>query len=764
MGPGEASEMMAYGLVYVCLAALTLFVGTCWALFPPAAGGQGRYGVRGPRDVDAFARENGYSWDWAISMPIYGSDDELNQVQREYSLRRVIERLAGAEVETRTCMARGGGAVVLKLRCRVSRLIRQAVASGYRLELDESALEDRCRQGAKKASGEWIWRPLELAYDRRFCAAYFPYAHCFAAYDEREELRGLWRTDGEQVLRGVDRARLLLEIVQAPAANDGAGLALSKLVREGAILRSCGLHEYFDLRELAYRWRGLSLARTAFAQPLDDIRGYFGEAIALYFALAAKIATWQMLLAAMGLAAWASDLGGDRHRSVSTAFGVAATSWATGLARSWRADEARSALEWGTIVRDGDDQDDDAERAEYRESKRGTLIDSPITGKPGGYFYVPEPARYDLAIAGLFAATSCVGIVASGVAVEWGLKDCCSPKKGGTEVVFALLEALRIVATRRIARRAAARLVDLCNLRTERAYENARASACLGLDALNATAALGYVAFIRPFMPQSCSFDDNCLRELRVLLAVEFAARTFLFDLGVRVVARYARRPDELTALSDDPGGYDEQPFLETSLLTALDRLGHVACFATAFPPLAALATSTDVATLRIDALYLATTPTRPRPDKAADLGAYGSAVAAIPVLAAITNAALVVYTGRFFDLALDRTATPNTKPVLRLIIFLVLEHVLLGFHLILSLLVGDAATKDVDTQIKRHAFILSKVFANVADDDDDPDRHDSFLATLDTSKPFVPNLTIQANDEDWTPIQGSIGGGTLFW
>lgn len=738
MSPSESSEVLGLGLVYLATTGLILTGTAVWiALGWRSRGG---YGLRGSRGDP--------SWDWALALPVYASEAELTKEQKSYSLRMVIERLAHAEIETRTCLADGGSAVVVKLRARQERLLRHAARSGYRLELEEVALEERCRRGQRDAvSGEWRWRPLELGYDGRFSRLY-PFAHCFVAYDE--SLHALYRrVDGASILRGVDRARLLFDIVQSPTGAGGAGLAPTGLVRRRVLQASVCLHDFAELRELGHRWRGMSLPATPFRQPLQAVRDYFGEKVGMAFALEASIAAWGIVLACCGLVAWIDVASGDDSRVLPVAAGMAAVAWAAAVARHWKGAEARLALTWGTL---------DGVPVEHMET-RATLIDSPITGKPASYPRAPESSRFGARLRSVAVAATCLCVIVAAVAAEFGLKDCCSPRRGATEYVFASLDALRVEALAPALRWSAHHLALLADRHTRVDHDNTLAAYALVLQFANAIAGLAYVAFLRPF-GSSCSFGDDCGRELRVLLAVEFLIRS-LFDLGSRAKTT---ETNELAAVA--AGVRDDQSVAFRGLLRTLDRFVLVACFAAAFPLVALLATALDVASLRLEAASLANSLRRPPPDPAADLGAFSGALAAVPVLAAVSNAAILVYTTRYFDTAL--AANSRAKPALKLLLFLVIEHSAFAAYGLLTLLAP--ADADVRLQRQRHAFVLSKVKGDVADQDDDgffgagDDAARRLVPSAAHLSPLrLPDLTIYGNDEDWLPIPQA-GSTRAIW
>ena len=80
-----------------------------------------------------------------------------------------------------------------------------------------------------------------------------------------------------------ERQQLIASIIEAPNRANGAGLNLEKLKADGYLITAFPLHDPRNKALLVTEWLENSLF-TLDGQPVDRIRDYFGEELALYFA------------------------------------------------------------------------------------------------------------------------------------------------------------------------------------------------------------------------------------------------------------------------------------------------------------------------------------------------------------------------------------------------------------------------------------------------------------------------------------------------
>ena len=104
------------------------------------------------------------------------------------------------------------------------------------------------------------------------------------------------------MFRSVDRVKLVLSIIKADPNENGAGLVLQKLLKNGIIVGAYPLHDVNELRAVQDRW--LNYWAWPWNQPFGRIKDYFGEKIGLYFLFLGHYTGSVMVAAAVGLVFW----------------------------------------------------------------------------------------------------------------------------------------------------------------------------------------------------------------------------------------------------------------------------------------------------------------------------------------------------------------------------------------------------------------------------------------------------------------------------
>jgi hypothetical protein len=132
-------------------------------------------------------------------------------------------------------------------------------------------------------------------------------------------------------------------------------------------------------------------------QPVDDIREYFGEGIALYFSWMGFLLTmlWVPALTgvcvfAIGLAAFAT--GGTFDNPYVPLFCVLVSVWSIVVDSNWQNLETAWQYQWGTL----DYEEPQADRAEFVQSKRTHKLLKELLEKEE---YYPDPLWHGIALA-----------------------------------------------------------------------------------------------------------------------------------------------------------------------------------------------------------------------------------------------------------------------------------------------------------------------------------------------------------------------------
>ena len=112
---------------------------------------------------------------------------------------------------------------------------------------------------------------------------YLYYEHCYGPFVDEETMEKLYarHVRSESPFRGVDRIKLIMSMLAAPARDGGAGLPLDKLVRRRAAAAAFPLHDEDELKTIEQRW--IVMWQRPGKVPAHRICEYFGEKIAFYF-------------------------------------------------------------------------------------------------------------------------------------------------------------------------------------------------------------------------------------------------------------------------------------------------------------------------------------------------------------------------------------------------------------------------------------------------------------------------------------------------
>lgn len=85
---------------------------------------------------EAFVRENGYSYDYVVVFKVHDENANLSDVQKEFSMRKILQQLAGGGIETKMFYSVDRELVFCKLRASLERLGKEADRIDYKVEFD----------------------------------------------------------------------------------------------------------------------------------------------------------------------------------------------------------------------------------------------------------------------------------------------------------------------------------------------------------------------------------------------------------------------------------------------------------------------------------------------------------------------------------------------------------------------------------------------------------------------------------------------------
>jgi len=269
--------------------------------------------------------------------------------------------------------------------------------------------------------------------------------------------------------RSVDRINLIVSIIEAPRKFRGCGLAISKLLKlkNTHLLAFFALHEKAKKEDLERHW--LSIQGTL-SQPLDEIRDYLGEKIALYFAFLQFYTRMLAIPAIIGVLfaglQYTQSLAG---RDGTWVFYLCMIAWCTSFLELWRQQESALRVKWGMTKFSQKEQP----RPEYH----GDWVYSPIDGKLESYFPFWKKFLRALQSFGVIAVIivmllSCmVGVFIARFIIQQ--EGIAGDKKLAPVIIGSVLNVFNIQFWNFVYGQVAAILNEYENHRTDTEFENA---------------------------------------------------------------------------------------------------------------------------------------------------------------------------------------------------------------------------------------------------------------------------------------------------
>lgn len=464
---------------------------------------------------------------------------------------------------------------------------------------------------------------------------------------------------------------------------------IPKCVKENIIVKLFPLHNKEELRRLEKEW----YFNIINVQPLDQIREYFGETVAMYFAFLGFYTVALILPALLGVLA--SFLECDVTTQI--AFCAMNLIWATLFLETWKRYAASLAYQWGSLS----DMKFEPARAEYY----GTLGVNPVTDRLEPtyskkkrimkFYFVSIPVLL-LCLLVAVAVMLCYFKIQAAVDEYHFTENTyfSSILLHVPSSVYATIICIMNIGYRKLAKI----LNDWENHRLQSAYDNHLITKLVLFDFVNCFLSLFYVAFYLKDMTLLRSHLATLLIVSQLVNQVLESAFPYLMykrrktnvkkeaslnahdsadtvdsivDDNTRLQAEIESTKDEYMSTLDD--------YLEMFL-----QFGYVSLFSSVFPTAALWAFINNVIEIRTDAFSMVHVYQRPFAHPTAGIGAWQLAFECIGVMAVITNTALVILSPA---VKYNMSIFGEVNTVL---LFVLAEHVLLLLKLVLAYLIPD--------------------------------------------------------------------------
>ncbi|XP_075778076.1 anoctamin-10 isoform X2 [Pelodiscus sinensis] len=541
--------------------------------------------------------------------------------------------------------------------------------------------------------------------------------HDFLTMAERQyiikhELENL-RARDEKMIPGYPQAKLY------PGKS-----IIRRLLTNGILVQIFPLHDSEKLKKLRYAWYGQMKISY---QPLDEIRCYFGETVALYFGFLEYFTFALVPMALIGIPyyvfAWEDY---DKY----VMFASFNLLWSTVILEVWKRYCATMTYRWGTLLMK-------RQFEEPRPGFHGVLGINPVTGKEEPV-YSSIKRQIRIYLVSLPFVCLCLYFSLNVMMIYFELETWALDFHEENESCFSnlmlfvpsIIYAIVIEMMNRAYRYAAEFLTSWENHRLESSYQNHLILKVLVFNFLNCFASLFYIAFVL--------FDMKLLRQsLATLLITSQILNQFVeallpywlqkrrhkkvkkrmyslkmdTDLSLFEQVNLEKEMGTYICLGEDhkkdcckicqefrPRTIKERAAAEDSSYGTFDDylelfllFGYVSLFSCVYPLAAVFAVLNNITEMYSDALKMCRVFKRPFSELTANIGVWQLAFETMSVISVVTNCALIGLSPQVNALFSE------SKTDLILIVVLV-EHILLALKFVMAFVIPD---KPQDIQLK---------------------------------------------------------------
>uniref|UniRef100_A0A8C8FID7 Anoctamin n=1 Tax=Oncorhynchus tshawytscha TaxID=74940 RepID=A0A8C8FID7_ONCTS len=417
---------------------------------------------------------------------------------------------------------------------------------------------------------------------------------------------------------------------------------IRRMQSKGILVQVFPLHEKEELKRLSFSW--FKKIKLSF-QPLDDIRHYFGEGMALYFGFLEYFTLALIPMALIGIPYYLFDWEDYDKFTVFAGFNLV---WCTVILELWKRLSASLAYGWGTLSRKKAFE-------EPRPGFHGVLGVNPVTGRAEPlYSNAKRQLRIYLVSVPFVLLCLYLSLYVMMIYFDmegWALMIHDEEPTFWTGLLLfipSIIYAVVIEIMNLIYRYAAEFLTGWENHRLESTFQNHLVLKVLVFNFFNCFASLFYIAFV---------MQDMVL--LRQSLATLLITSQILNQIMEAFLPYWLQRRRNKKAhkrmiktMEDKELPLSEQVKLEADMSTYLGTFddylelfllfGYVSLFSCVYPLAAVLVVLNNVTEVYSDAFKMCKVFKRPFSEPAANIGVWQLAFEAMSVIAVVTNCALI--------------------------------------------------------------------------------------------------------------------------
>ena len=473
-----------------------------------------------------------------------------------------------------------------------------------------------------------------------------------------EKLFMRYDVEGDFVEKGslfmhTDKERLVIEALESR-------IDLSRLVRSGAMISSFCTHQRTWIQKFKFKWAKLGAIFSR--QPIDEVRMYFAEKIAVYFEWLGTYCYFMCLAAAVGIVAMLCAMflpveqEDARDQGVTIAYSIFLCLWGASFYQYWIRKEKFLVWKWGTAS------------MKISETQRGDFQGEFLRDEVTGHMKIIAASTFRHRLKRFLSYSlifSLIIVVFIAVAAIFIIRYLISTLDQTTSVILcAILNAIQIKVTNYFYEKVAIWLNKWENLETKDLYYESLTVKMFVFKFVNSYASLFYIAFLKSGY-EGC--ESGCLYELSVQLLVIFILNLIwnIVELGspwlrmkLRIMAENSKQREVATESSTRTEMYsveieakcEEYESPMDDYMEMVIQFGYVALFGASVPYLPLLALVEILLEIRVDAWKLCALTKRPHPDRCKDIGIWRKIILYVAYMGAISNAGIIFFASGAFD------------------------------------------------------------------------------------------------------------------
>lgn len=562
----------------------------------------------------------------------------------------------------------------------------------YALQMDESALEKLNIEYGEMTNG--------------LVPAYVKFDSKYTDYIKQYEME----TGGYSHLRQVDHIRVLYDLITDH-------IDIKTWQRENVIKCLIPNHSRPKLAHLANTWGNFKLFFTI-DQPLDEVRDYFGESVAFYFAFVQFCVKAVLCIIPFSIlikiyeevyldVTWSS---GSRM-----AYSLFLIFWSTMFIELWKRHEARLCNRWGQDVEDFSSVKD-------QENLHFKGVLAPWEGDSNVKVVLPDPKQRKIGM--VISSIVCIifliitlTLVASNLYLRGYMRE---HGQNNSAVVCGLLLSVQIKIIDKIWDALSLRLTLLEKHRLEKDFNHSRSKKLMMIKFPNAFSGMVYIAYFQEFV-EGCP-PEGCMMLLRTQMILVFTVytlvgvwdvfrpfisvqRALIQERKSAIAAGLEVRQLGMLEMQAKLDEYDLND-LSTDYADIMFPLFFIMIFGLAFPLAPLITIIAYFLQVRADAWKLIHICQRAFPDKANGIGEWRLKVLELVGYAAVfANWGLIVFQCEPF-------ASYDTSS--RLLCFFIGEQVLVMFKAFMAGVLIPDEPEDVRVNKVRHRHQAEKLFGTL--------------------------------------------------